>query len=632
MTLERRPSAATPPAGISGAADRPSGPAAARRHWLDAVFQQAAFAVPMVVTVFRATSAPVWRDDLPIVRALGLVPVGTEGRVSTVLIQLFSLLPVGGRWLRASWVGALSLALCSLLIYVLSRRVLERATETPRLTPALSLAAALIATLSQSFQLEGTVAGGAPLATALVLSGILLGFQTVKRRDARLSVALGGLTGLTLSEAHAAALVLLFALVVQGVVHSALPRVRALLGFCAGFAGFLGFALLPVLLRSLTARTGLDFGHGLDASSLALVDASGVRTTALAGWLSDVGVVSFGLALAGLVVGLMGRATRASVAPLFALVLADLAIPVSRVAVLTPDAFGSLRLLAIVALAVCAALAVQAGAVGLRRARIPFAEPASVLLVVFDFTLVFIGAEDSAFAADRRGNSAAEVWTSQALASVPPDGMLLLRSEAIVWRLLASRIVCGQRPDLVVVPMPLLERGNVRARLLATEPALAPLIREVALSGRPSEYALSTLADARPLSVEFDPASDRAQLQHLVPQPFFMRFAPQPLGRSDRAAGLQQSVGDFQVVLAATRGDANRDEATRSVLLAATRGQALVAAALNDRKNLDELLSTARELDPSDALAQELSVQPKNKGRTEASFARRAGELAARVR
>ena len=629
MTLESRPPAAPPPAGASV---RPSARAAPERHWLDALFGQAAFAVPMIVTVFRASSAPVWRDDLPIVRALGLVPAGTEGRVTAVLVELFSLLPLGGRWLRASWVGALSLALCSLLIYVLARRVLERATHTPRLTPALALAGALTATLAQSFQLEGTVAGGAPLATALVLSGLLLGFETLKRRDARLSVALGGLVGLTLSEAHAAALVLMFALLVQGAMHSALPRVRALLAFFAGFAMFWGFSMLPLLVRPLSAHAGLDFGHGLEASSLALVDASGVRTTALSGWLSDVGVISFGLALAGLVIGLMSKATRGSVAPLFALVLGDLGIPVSRVAVLTPDAFGSLRLLAIVALAVCAALAVQAGAVGLKRARIPFAEPASVLLVVFDFTLVFIGAEDSAFAADRRGDSAAEVWTDQALASVPPDGLLLLRSEAVTWRLLASRIVRGQRPDLVVVPMPLLERGNVRARLLATEPALAPLIREVALSGRPSEYALSTLADARPLSVEFDPMFDHAQLEHLVPQPFFMHFAPQPLGRSDRAAGLQQSADEFHVVLAATQRDGSRDEATRSVLLAETRGQALVAAALNDRKNLDEILATAHVLDPSDALAHELAARFKSKGRAELSFARLTPEPTGRAR
>ena len=602
------------------------------RHWLDSLFFRAAFAIPMLVTVFRASSAPVWRDDLPVVRALGLVPAGTEGRVTTVLVELLSLLPIGGRWLRASWAGALSLALCSLLIYLLARRVLERAVHTPRLTPSLALAGALTATLAQSFQLEGTVAGGAPLATALVLSGLLLGFECLKRRDARLSVALGGLVGLTFAEAHAAGLVLLAALLVQGASHWALPRGRAVLAFSAGFGVFWGFSLLPLVLRPLSAHGGLDFGHGLEASSLALVDASGVRSTALASWLADVGVISFGLALAGLGIGLLRKSTRGWVAPLLALVLGDLAIPVSRVGVLTPDAFGSLRLLAIAALAVCAALAVQTSAVSLVRYRIPFAEPASVLLVVFDFTLVFIGAEDSAFAADRRGEAAAAIWTDRALASVPADGLLLLRSEAVAWRLLAARIVRGQRPDVVVVPMPLLERGNVRARLLAAEPALAPLIREVALSGRPSEYALSTLADARPLFVELDPTFEHAQLEHLIPQPFFMRFAPQPLGRSDRVAGLQQGAADFHFVLAATEHDGALDEATRSVLLAETRGQALVAAALNDRKNLEDLLAMAHALDASDALAREIAARSLGKPRAELSYARLKPEPGARPR
>jgi hypothetical protein len=614
VTLESRPLASNP------------------RHWLDPVFRRAAFMVPLLVTIFRASPASVWRDDLPIVRALGLVPAGTEGRVTTVLVQLASLIPLGGRWLRASWVGAFALALSAYLIYTLARRVLERAVDTPRLTPALSLAAALTATLAQSFQLEGTVAGGAPLATALVLAGLLLGFETLKRKDARLSVALGAIVALTLSEAHAAALLLLIALVVQGAAHSALPRVRALLAFIGGFAGILALSFVPLWVRPLSAHAGLDFGHGLEASSLALVDASGARTTAFASWLADVGVISFALALGGLTLGLMRKPTRGSVAPLMVFVLGDLAIPVNRVGVLTPDALGALRLLAIVTLAVSAALAVQASAVALTKARIPFADTASVLLVVFDFTLVFVGAEDSAFAADRRGEAAAQVWTDEALASLPPGGLLLLRSEAVAWRLLAARVVRGERPDIVVVPVPLLERGNVRARLLAAEPALAPLIREVALSGRPSEYALSTLADARPLFLEFDPELDHAQLEHLIPEPFFMRFAPEPLGRSDRVAGQLEGLDEFQSVIAQTEHDGARDLATRSVLLAEAHGQALVAAALGDRKNADAALSTVRTLDPDDALARELTAQLKAKPRGELSLAQLLPARSARLR
>lgn len=614
MTLESRPRVAPP------------------RHWLDSACGQAAFLVPFVVTIFRASPSPLWRDDLPVVRALGLVPAGTEGRVTTVLVQLASLIPLGGRWLRASWVGAFALALCAYLIYLLARRVLERAVETPRLTPAVSLAAALTATLAQSFQLEGTVAGGAPLATALVLAGLMVGYEAIRRRDARWSLALGGIVGLAASEAHAAALVLVVALIVQGAAHWALPRPRALVAFFGGFGALFAFALAPLVIRPWSAHAGLDFGHGLEASSLALLDASGARTTALGSWLADVGVISFGLALGGLVLGLMRQATRGSLAPLVVLVLGDLAIPTNRVALLTPDALGALRLMAIAALAVSAALAVQASAVALTKARIPFARTAGVLLVVFDFTLVFVGAEDSAYATESRGQTAAELWTDEALSSVPPGGLVLLRSEAIAWRLFAARIVRGERPDVIVVPTPLLERGNVRAHLLAAEPALAPLIREVALSGHPSEYALSTLSDARPLYVEFDPSFDHAQLEHLIPQPFFMHFAPEPLGRSDRIAGLLDAADEFQAVVAETTQGGTDDRATRSVLVAEARAQALVAAALGDRKNVDNALATVRALDENDALARDLAAQAKAKPRGELSVAKLLPAATARTR
>ncbi len=607
-------------------------PRIAPRHWLDALFCQAAFLIPMLVTVFRASSAPVWQADLPLVRALGLVPAGTEGRLTSVLVELSSLLPLGGRWLRAAWVGAFALALSSYLIYLLARRVLEKSARTPRLTPALSLAAALTATLAQSFQREGTVAGGAALSSALVLSGLVLGFEAERRTDARLAPALGALLALTLSESHAAALVLGLSLLALGAVHWSLPRAQAVLGFSAGFVLVVLLSGLPIALRPLAAQGGLDFGHGLDGSSLASIEAADARITALSAWLTDMGVISFALALGGLALGVLRRSTRGLVALLLILVLGDLSVPVSHIGVLTPDAFGSLRLLAIGALAVCAALAVQTSALALMRARVPFAEPASVLLVVFDFSLVFVGAEDSAFAAEQRGERAAEVWTDQALASVPPDGLLLLQSQAVAWRLLASRIVRGERPDIVLVPMPLLERGNVRARLLASEPALAPLIREVALSGRPSEYALSTLADARPLLLELDPQFDHAQLEHLIPGPFFMRFAPQPLGRSDRVAASWAGAEEIRRVVEATERDGNRDVATRSVLLAELRGQAWVAATLNDHANLELALSTVHTLDPSDTLAADLAAERKAKPRAPLSLARISPAPAPRIR
>src|SRR5690606_21430092 len=68
---------------------------------------------------------------------------------------------------------------------------------------------------------------------------------------------------------------------------------------------------------------------------------------------------------------------------------------------------------------------------------------------------------------------------------------------AAAFRVWAARVARGERPDLLVVPLPLLHRGDTTARLLALEPRLGPLIRELRVSGKPSEYALSSLEIGR---------------------------------------------------------------------------------------------------------------------------------------
>jgi hypothetical protein len=282
-----------------------------------------------------------------------------------------------------------------------------------------------------------------------------------------------------------------------------------------------------------------------------------------------------------------------------AFVLADAVFPGGRSSVLATDSIAPLRVLAVGALAVCAVLGVHALALGLQRARIPMARQAAALLVVFQFTLVLVTGDDSAFLADRRAQHGAEVWTDEALAGLPRRSLLLVRSEAVAWRLWAAWVVRGERPDTVVVPLPLLERGSVAGRLVRLEPALAPLVRELAISDRPSEYALSTLADARPLFVEVDPSWDPRLFEHLVPHPLWLRFAPHALGRSDRTVALKRGRRAFRRVLGAALQPAFRDEATLAVLSARTSEQAIVLTALGDKKSALHLVEDLKLIDPN---------------------------------
>jgi hypothetical protein len=572
---------------------------------LDRACAWLALVAPLVVTLLRAAPSSDWRDDLPVLAGAGVLPTSAEGFVGLVGQQLFGLLPLGGRWLRASWLEACAVGLAARLVYGRARVLLARAGEAPRLTPALALAAALTAVLSPSFQLEGTALGGAALATALALFA-LAAFEKLPARDARSGLLLGALIALTAAESHTAAVALLAALAVHAVARQRLPELASVL---AGLCGALAVALVfgaALCLRSLAPHAWQDLGFGLGQSSLTGGDASADRTTALAAFLGEIGLMPFGLAVFGLATGLLRRATRRALLPIVALVLVDLALPAPRVALLMPDPFGPPRLLAVAGLGIGAALGVQAAALALLRARLPFARPAAVLLVVFDFTLVFAGSEASALATERRTAVTNEVWTDEGLGSLPPRALLLARSEAIAWRLWSAQLVRGERPDIVVVPTTLLERGALRRRLLAAEPALAPLLRDIALGGKPSEYALTTLADARPLFVELDASWDERLSDHIVPQSFWLRFRANPVGRSDRNVALARAGTRFDRVVSAVLpgDDPEPTAATRAVVIASLRQRALFLAARHDRETALETATVLERLAPKDAVAE----------------------------
>ncbi len=571
--------------------------------------------------MLRTSPTGQWRDDLPVVRALGLVPHGSEGFISTALTQLLALLPLGGRLLRAGWVSALGLAIAAAIAYRLIERALSLSLPTPRLSAPLALAATSTAVLAPCWQLEGTLTGGVTLGVALALAAI---WVAVGIRAPHSTLLLGALVGATAIESHSAALALVVALGARALLARVWPTPQVALKLLAGLAAPLTLAALYLLLRPLSPHLELNLAGGIGTSSLVSSDAAAERTTALAAWLSDAGPLPCGLALVGFVLALLRPAVRSLGAPFAALFAVDLGFPAAKVGILASDSLAPVRLLSLIAIAGASALAVQAVAVYVRRARVPFAEPASALLVVFHFTLAFVAVEDSAYAADRREQVAADAWTDEALDVLPPGALLLVRSEALAYRLWAAQIARGTRGDLVVIPEPLLERGNVAALLLEQEPALAPLVREMALSGAPSEYALSSLSDARPLYVEIDSRWDKRLRQHLAPRAFFPRFAAHPLGRSDRAESLKEGAAGFQRALAVATRPNGRDPATLAVMQAELRDRARLLLEAGDLDAAQAVVTALRAIDESDAVAAEIG------GRVTAAGERSRAALSAR--
>jgi hypothetical protein len=220
------------------------------------------------------------------------------------------------------------------------------------------------------------------------------------------------------------------------------------------------------------------------------------------------------------------------------LVLVDLAYPLHAASALSAEPLAPLRTLAVASLAVAAAIGVSELVVFLRGLQVPMARTASVLAVVFHITIAAVACEEAAYAADQSDRFSAEEWTDDALEQLPANAAVLVHSSPLAWRLWNAQTLSGQRPDVVVVPAPLLKHGAVTNNLIPSAPAIAQILRDFALAGQASEYGLSLLADERPLMVELDERWDPQTMSHLNVEGPWLSYSAQVLGRSDREPGV----------------------------------------------------------------------------------------------
>ena len=586
---------------------------AAPPTWVSSACQGLAFGLPWLLGVWHANPNPHFASDFALVRSFGLLPVGFEGLISAALSALLAWVPLGGLTLRSAFVSALGLGLGGLFTFRLARGFVRRSGARAAFEGPLALLAALGATIGPSWVLEGSVAGGHALAAALALAA--LDVAEPHQWSPRRALGLGALAAATLLESRWTGVGVVLALALRRVLSQA-PLLSA-----EGAALGIGFAaplLLPVgaffaFVASTSARAGMALSA--TAPSLFPAAASVERSVALSAWLTEVGVIGLALSLLGVGVALSVASERRVFAPLLVFLGLDLALRAANAEPTRHDPMWGVRLVALAALGVAGVLALSKVLAWSSRARIVFARPAGILLFVYGVTLVLVSAEDALRAAETRELNAVGQYTEAALASLPPHSVLLVRSEPLLFRLLAAQATRGSRPDVLVVPFQLLERGGTRAAELSREPGLLPLVREMLLKGEPSEFALSALADARPTFVDLGPFADERLAGHLVPQPFFTAFASQPLARSDRERELDRGASSFARVVAALKNSPDGDPATRSVLAAALAERALLLASFGDREASAALVAELRALDPRSPIALSLGQKLNQRGK-----------------
>lgn len=517
---------------------------------------------------------PLLRSDQALLAGLGQAQAWSGG-LSTALSRLCLGLPMGNLGFRLALPSVLGAGLLGWACFELAYALFRAQGGHSRLDPWLAWGASLVGALCAPSVSEATVVGGATLGPAVALLICARLVARAIRRETTSIIACSVSLAALLCESVLLAVLMLFAAVLLWPDHPARPgrtpqrsqsrpvqSPRWPLGILAA-----GAALGTVVTIAFFA--GWFHGGGW-LSSGGLEE----RTTAAAfdpsrpwAWTRALGVLwCLGAAFA-LVFALRDRRPL-YVMGLFA--LADWLVPALPAAgwvdATTSDAGRTgLHLLALGYLA-------AAGALGLRT----FGETAhalglwgagqlSSLLSIVAVAGGLASSEDALLTLSQTEANGAQAWSESAFFSLPPRSLVITHSADRGQRLRAAQLQ-GARPDVLVVPLTELAQARHVAGWMKREPALQLLLIDLSLGGAPSERALATLVDTRPVYVEPKPDWDPRLLDHLEPGIPLCRVSPHALARSERLAALDKTPPVIDEIVSRARAGIRSDEATLGLL------------------------------------------------------------------
>ncbi|MEI8255671.1 MAG: DUF2723 domain-containing protein [Deltaproteobacteria bacterium] len=513
------------------------------------------FAVPASLALACAGNGMGFYDSPELAAAGGgLAVTHPPGHpVWSALAAVCSLVPVGALPFRIALGEALCLGGISLLALHAAFGLFVRVAgpHGPRVAPWAALAAALTATLGTGVFRQATRVEVYALA-GLVTVG-LLALALDRERPASMRLREGALMlGLGLANHHFIAITaapLMLWIASERWREQRAGRVRSVL-VSAAFVlpGLAVYAVLPLRARALASLARVQSpGDFIDVVSarvfmkntgLGVPGSTGVRALDVLDWMGET-LTPVGLlfAVGGLYAAVRTQDARREAWRVLTLVgVVTVARGWLGFVRDNPDAAGYL-VPAFAALGVLGAAFTGAAVRALAEA--PLApqgpsRPARILLAVLlvggPLALpVFLGARSvQASSVDR--STAPATLAAAALSQLPPRTVLFAYDPQTVFRLRYAMLVDGERPDVTVVPVPLLGYPGMIDHLMTRSRGLAPLLTEYVL--RPdrglSARGLSNLAVSHPVFVEIDPRNVRDSVATLLPRGVVAQQMPEP--------------------------------------------------------------------------------------------------------
>lgn len=122
---------------------------------------------------------------------------------------------------------------------------------------------------------------------------------------------------------------------------------------------------------------------------------------------------------------------------------------------------------------------------------------------------------------------------------LPSDAVVLVHNPQTIFRFWGGEAEETNRPDLTMIPLPLLTYPKLVDRFVQEEPELKPLLRSYVLDGSLSAAELQSLATIRPVFVEMDVRVDREMMDLVVPEHLYYRVLTADTTATDEATAMR---------------------------------------------------------------------------------------------
>jgi hypothetical protein len=121
---------------------------------------------------------------------------------------------------------------------------------------------------------------------------------------------------------------------------------------------------------------------------------------------------------------------------------------------------------------------------------------------------------------------------------LPPRSVILAHNPQTIFRYWGGEAEERNRPDVTMVPLPLMTYPKLADRFVRNEPELTPLLRTYLLDGTLNAAELQSLAALRPVYLEMDVRVSEEAMDLLVPEHLYHRVLTADMTDADEARAM----------------------------------------------------------------------------------------------